>query len=96
MFLSNQWTIEETKEAIKNYLYEKQLHFNLKSLKKISQRQMTMKTKQSKTYGTQQKQFYEGILQQYNLKSGSKKNLKKNLNLTSKATRKRTDKTQHQ
>lgn len=34
----------------------------LKVKKKISERQMTMKTKQSKTYGTQQKQFYEGIL----------------------------------
>ena len=57
---------------------------------------MTMKTKQSKTYGIQQKQLYEGILQQYNLTSGNKKNLKKNLNPTSKGTRKRTDKTQHQ
>ena len=56
---------------------------------------MTMKTKQSKTYGIQQKQLYEGILQQYNLTSGNKKNLKKNLNPTSKGTRKRTDETQH-
>ena len=56
---------------------------------------MTMKTRQPKTYGIQQKQLYEGILQQYNLTSGNKKNLKKNLNPTSKGTRKRTDKTQH-
>ena len=49
----------------------------LKVKKKISERQMTMKTKQSKTYGTQQKQFYEGILQQYNLTSGNKKKSKK-------------------
>ena len=31
MLLNNQWTIEEIKEAIKNYLHEKQLYFNLKS-----------------------------------------------------------------
>ena len=31
MLLSNQWTTEEIKEAIKNYLHEKQLYFNFKS-----------------------------------------------------------------
>ena len=40
------------------------------------QRQMTMKTWWSKTYGTEQKQFYKGSWQQYNLTLGNKKNLK--------------------
>ena len=31
MLLSNQRTTEEIKEAIKNYLHEKQLYFNFKS-----------------------------------------------------------------
>ena len=42
---------------------------------------MTMKIWWSTTYGTQQKQFSEGSLQQYNLTSGNKKNSQVN-NLT--------------
>ena len=37
---------------------------------------MTMKTQQLKTYGMQQKQFYEGSLDQYNPNSRNKKNIK--------------------
>ena len=42
---------------------------------------MTMKMQQPKTYGTQQKQFWDGSLQQYNLILGKKKKTKIN-NLT--------------
>ena len=55
---------------------------------------MKMKTRRSKTYGMQQKQFWEGSLQQYNTTSIKKKKLKQS-NLTPKGTReRRTNKTQ--
>ena len=37
---------------------------------------MTMKIRWPKTYGLQQKQFYEGSLEQYNPTSRNKKHLK--------------------
>ena len=37
---------------------------------------MKMKAQWSKTYGMQKKQFQEGSLEQYNLTSRNKKNLK--------------------
>ena len=40
---------------------------------------MTMKTQQPKTYGMQQKQFEEGILQQYNPTSRNISNKQRNL-----------------
>ena len=42
---------------------------------------MTMKTQQLKTYGMQQKQFYEGNLQQYNPTSRTRKTSKRQPNL---------------
>ena len=36
---------------------------------------MIMKAQQTKTYGIQQKQFYEGSLEQYNSTSRNKKNM---------------------
>ena len=48
---------------------------------------MTMKTQQLKTYGMQQKQSYEGSLQQYN--PTSRKTSNRQLNFTSKTTGKR-------
>ena len=50
---------------------------------------MIMKTRQLKTYGMHQKQFYEGSLQQYNLTSGNKKTLNRQPNFTPKAKEKR-------
>ena len=48
---------------------------------------MTMKTRWSKTYGMQEKQFQEGSLQQYNPTSRNKKISNKQPKLTSKAIR---------
>ena len=73
MFLNNQQVAEEIKRKIKNFLEKK----------------MTMRTRQLKTYGMHQKQFYEGSLQQYNLTSGNKKTLNRQPNFTPKAKEKR-------
>ena len=48
---------------------------------------MKMETQQSKIYGTQQKQFKQGRLQQYNLPQETRK-ISKQSNLTPKGTRK--------
>ena len=50
---------------------------------------MTMKTRQLKIYGMQQKQVYEGSLQQYNPTSRNKKTSNRQPNFTPKATEKR-------